>query len=132
MSIVLFAFISSYLLFTLFIVSGLFKHSVLPIESENELPMVSIVVAARNEETSLPNLIEDLVNQEYPLDKLEVIFIDDRSIDSTLDILKEASNNYAFINTLSQNLLTIQCISHNFYCDHMAGPGSIFFSFFGF
>ena len=59
--------------------------------------MVSVVIAARNEDSNLPDLIYDLVNQEYPLDKLEVIFVNDRSTDLTNRILNEASDNYSFI-----------------------------------
>ena len=80
-----------YTLFIIFIVSGLFKHSVSKILSLDNLPLVSVVIAARNEEKGLPYLIHDLVNQEYPLGKLEVVFINDRSTDLTESILKEAS-----------------------------------------
>ena len=100
MSALLFAFICCYLFFIIFIVTGLFKHSVLPIQSSIELPMVSIIIAARNEEASLPNLIQDLINQEYPLDKLEVIIINDRSTDSTKEILAKAEEDYALIKTI--------------------------------
>ena len=67
------------------------------VESYDTLPKVSVVIAARNEEDQIPALISDLVAQEYPLDKLEVIIVNDRSTDSTLDILNESSDNYAFI-----------------------------------
>lgn len=93
-------FLVIYLLYVFFIISGLFRHKNLEIKSQKFSPEVSVVIAARNEESNLPYLIQDLIVQEYPLDKLEVIFIDDRSTDSTLDILKEASNNYAFIKYL--------------------------------
>ena len=75
-----------YLAFILFIISGLFKHSILPISSSNRLPSISVVIAARNEEKHLPNLIQDLMKQEYPLDKLEAIIVDDRSTDLTPEI----------------------------------------------
>ena len=75
MSIFIVACLSCMLCFILFITSGLFKHSLLPIKTSKELPKVSVIIAARNEEMVLPSLIQDLVNQEYPLDKLEVIII---------------------------------------------------------
>ena len=108
MSALLFAFICCYLFFIIFIVTGLFKHSVLPIQSSIELPMVSIIIAARNEEASLPSLIQDLINQEHPLDKLEVIIINDRSTDSTKEILAKAEEDYALIKTI-----TVQQASSN-------------------
>ena len=87
-----------YLLFIVFIISGLFKHKSPKISLSKDLPLVSVVIAARNEEKNLPDLIYDLVNQEYPLDKLEVIFVNDRSKDLTNRLLNEASDDYSFIN----------------------------------
>ncbi len=46
-------------------------------------PFVSVVVAARNEEDTLPNLLETLRAQDYPADRWEVIVVDDRSTDRT-------------------------------------------------
>lgn len=80
--------------------SGLFNHSVSKILSSDNLPLVSVIIAARNEEKGLPFLIHDLVNQEYPLGKLEIIFIDDRSTDLTETIIEEASENYSFIKNI--------------------------------
>ena len=87
-------FTIAYALFVIFIISGLFKHNILPIYNLETLPFVSIVIAARNEEKNLPGLLDDLINQEYPYDKFEIIIIDDRSYDSTPKILLEASENY--------------------------------------
>lgn len=93
--------IALYLFFIIFIISGLFKHKIIDLSSDVEAPTVSVVIAARNEEKNLPDLIHDLINQEYPLNKLEIIFIDDRSTDLTSTILSEASNNYSFIKYIS-------------------------------
>lgn len=90
-----------YVSFIIFILSGLFKHSILSVSSYDDLPSVTVVVAARNEEETISNLIQDLVNQEYPLDKLEVIIVDDRSTDSTKEILNDANDNYSCINIIT-------------------------------
>ncbi len=90
-----------YLIFILFIISGLFKHNILPVSHLDNLPFVSVVIAARNEERNLPKLLEDLTNQEYPLNKFEIIIVDDRSSDSTSKILHQASNSFAFIKTIT-------------------------------
>ena len=87
--------------FMVFMISGLFKHTDLEIKSSENLPNVSVVVAARNEEVHLPHLISDLISQEYPLDKLEVIIVNDRSNDDTEAILDDASDNYAFIKVIT-------------------------------
>ena len=82
-------------------ISGLFKHTELEIKSYETLPSVSVVVAARNEEDHIQHLINDLISQEYPLDKLEVVIVNDRSNDDTATILDDASNNYAFIKVVT-------------------------------
>ena len=94
---ILIIFTGIYLFFTLFIISGLFRHNILPVSNSETLPFVSVIIAARNEEENLPYLIDDLINQEYPLGKFEIIIVNDRSNDSTQNILIEASENYSFI-----------------------------------
>ena len=92
-------FTASYFIFTLFIISGLFRHNILPISNSVTLPFVSVIIAARNEENNLTPLIKDLIKQEYPLGKFEIIIVNDRSNDST-EILDKASESYSFIKTL--------------------------------
>ena len=101
MSLLMYICVIAYVGFVLFMVSGLFKHTELDVRSYDRLPNVSVVIAARNEEDHISNLINDLIVQEYPLDKLEVIIVNDRSADMTLSILNEASDNYAFIKIIS-------------------------------
>ena len=50
-------------------------------------PKVSVIVACRNEEKNVEQLIENLLSQTYPKKKCEIIFIDDFSSDHTLEIL---------------------------------------------
>jgi cellulose synthase/poly-beta-1,6-N-acetylglucosamine synthase-like glycosyltransferase len=90
-----------YLAFVLYFITGLFRHDYQTVTPSTELTFVSVVIAARNEEKNLPNLIHDLVNQEYPMNQLEIIFVNDRSTDATESILMEASSNYSFIKHLS-------------------------------
>ena len=79
--------------FLFFIISGLFRHNILPAKDDpnEELPLASVVIAARNEEENLPALLKDLIEQSYPLDKTEVIIVNDRSTDRTKEILERAS-----------------------------------------
>jgi cellulose synthase/poly-beta-1,6-N-acetylglucosamine synthase-like glycosyltransferase len=50
-------------------------------------PMVSVIVAARNEEKNISRCLESLLKQEYP--HYEIIIVDDRSRDRTADIVSE-------------------------------------------
>ncbi|HUZ59971.1 MAG TPA: glycosyltransferase [Hanamia sp.] len=56
--------------------------------TENELPYVSIIIAARNEERNIGNCIQSIVNQSYPQNKWEVIVTDDHSTDKTVSIVQ--------------------------------------------
>lgn len=49
--------------------------------------MVSVIVAARNEQDSIHKTIEDILSQDYDKDLTEVIFIDDHSTDKTSEII---------------------------------------------
>lgn len=68
------------------------RRSVTP--SQTALPSISLVVAAYNEEHCLKDKIANLQQLDYPIDKLQVIFVSDGSTDGTNDILRgaEASN----------------------------------------
>ncbi|MEL6437776.1 MAG: glycosyltransferase family 2 protein [Cyanobacteria bacterium J06621_8] len=65
--------------------------------SEAELadaPQVSLLVAARNEEAVITDLLTMLCNLDYPADKYEVWAIDDRSTDNTPAILDRLAQEY--------------------------------------
>ncbi|MGA9365430.1 MAG: glycosyltransferase [Bacteroidota bacterium] len=64
---------------------------------ENQVPSVSVVVAARNEERTIHRCLESLANLDYPADKLEVILVDDHSTDQTHEIM------LAFLAKLTQS-----------------------------
>ena len=76
----------------LIIVSGYFIISALlvigakktfPQLADDQLPSVSIVVAARNEEKSIFSCLESLNKLIYPQNKIEIIIVDDTSTDKT-------------------------------------------------
>ncbi len=52
-------------------------------------PSLTIVLPVRNEEIVLKKKLENLENQEYPIDKIELIVIDSNSNDSTLEVLEK-------------------------------------------
>jgi cellulose synthase/poly-beta-1,6-N-acetylglucosamine synthase-like glycosyltransferase len=53
------------------------------------LPMVTVVVAARNEEKNIANLLECLVAQDYPSGLLEILIVNDNSTDRTPIVVSE-------------------------------------------
>ena len=58
-----------------------------PIRREPHFPTVSVVIAARNEEESLPAKLANLASLNYPSDLLQVIVASDGSTDRTAEIL---------------------------------------------
>lgn len=61
----------------------------------DELPFVSILIAAHNEETVIAKKIESINNTSYPVSKFEIIIGSDCSTDNTNSIVKsfEANQN---------------------------------------
>lgn len=51
-------------------------------------PAVSVLIPVRNEAANIAQLIEDILAQDYPVDQLEIIVIDDHSTDNTASIVK--------------------------------------------
>ncbi len=53
----------------------------------DKLPDATVIVAARNEEANILRCLSSLENLIYPVNKLEIIIVDDRSTDSTGSII---------------------------------------------
>jgi len=70
-----------------FIAGNLFSDSQ---GNSKDSPAVSVIIAIRNGEKSLPNLLADLSAQDYP-GEVEFILVDDESIDSTRKLIQEIS-----------------------------------------
>jgi cellulose synthase/poly-beta-1,6-N-acetylglucosamine synthase-like glycosyltransferase len=72
---------------------GLIKNLKKPISNlqESQLPSVTVIVSARNEEDKIAKCIESLLNLDYPENKIELIVIDNFSNDRTPVIMKDYS-----------------------------------------
>tara|TARA_X000000368_G_C23043320_1_gene718001 strand:+ start:649 stop:1743 length:1095 start_codon:yes stop_codon:yes gene_type:complete len=76
------------------------KEIKLPSE-KNNLDYISVIVACRNEEKNISNLIEDVKSQCFDENRFEMIVVNDHSEDGTLKILNYKSekwNNLRIIN----------------------------------
>jgi cellulose synthase/poly-beta-1,6-N-acetylglucosamine synthase-like glycosyltransferase len=51
-------------------------------------PMVSVIVAARNEEAQVGSCLRSILEQTYPSESYEIILVDDHSLDRTADIAR--------------------------------------------
>lgn len=75
-----------YLCLLLLVFAGLSK---LKIKDKTKYPSISIVIAARNEELRIMPAIQSMMKLNYPVEKFEVIWVDDASADYTADIIEQ-------------------------------------------
>jgi 1,2-diacylglycerol 3-beta-glucosyltransferase len=95
-------------MFSLHIIRLLLTHS-LPVpeplagENPSDYPYVSLLVAAKNEEAVIGNLVKMLCNLDYPAERYEVWVIDDRSTDRTPAILDRLAGEYKQLQVLHRS-----------------------------
>jgi len=77
--------LSAYFIVSAFLIVGVKKT--FPQLEDEQLPPISVIVAARNEEANILTCLESLNKLEYPVNKVEIIIIDDESTDKTNDLV---------------------------------------------
>lgn len=91
--IIIILFLStSYLIFFIYLSLGHFKH----LYKNKKKPdnKFSVIIAARNESQYIDKLCELLTKQDYPESHYEIIFIDDRSSDDTVEKIENCKKEY--------------------------------------
>jgi cellulose synthase/poly-beta-1,6-N-acetylglucosamine synthase-like glycosyltransferase len=66
--------------------------------NESYRPRISIIIPTFNEEEYIEKKLDNLLEQGYPLDLIEVLIVDDGSKDKTLDIVKEWMKKHPELN----------------------------------
>lgn len=61
---------------------------------DDKLPKISIVIPAHNEEKNIMRRIANIVNGSYPLDKIEMVILNDASEDDTADVALTALKGF--------------------------------------
>lgn len=82
----LYSIMAAVFLLSRYLIGALYKP--VPINSEFT-PGVTIVIPCFNEETWIEQTIVSCVNQDYPIDKLEVLVVDDCSTDRSAEVIRE-------------------------------------------
>lgn len=77
----------AYFFVMLIITSGWFRLKRNDSKSVKELPQISLVIALRNEEENITNLLKGIYDQDYPQQNIEVILVDDHSEDQTRKLI---------------------------------------------
>lgn len=63
-----------------------------PVQKSAFEPHVSVVIAAFNEERTIEWRLQNLIEQDYPREKIEIVVVSDGSTDRTEQIIKEFSS----------------------------------------
>ena len=72
-------------------------------EMQGDFPSVSVLVAAKNEESVIGKLVKNLCSLEYPDGQYEVWIIDDNSTDKTPQLLAELAQEYDQLKVLRRS-----------------------------
>ena len=92
-----------YLALSVWLIFGIKKLRTqkISISTSKSFPQVSIIIAARNEEKNIKACLEKCVTQDYPIDKYEVIVVNDRSEDNTEKIIQKLLKEYENVNLIN-------------------------------
>jgi len=85
-----------------------------------EVPSVTLIVAMRNEQQHIGRVVASLLAQDYPRDRLEVLFMDGTSTDQTREIVEAAIRDRPLFK-LVENPARIQSIGWNLGIERATG-----------
>ena len=87
------------------VVFGIFANfKKVPTIPDDELPTVSVLIPARNEEHNIEVCLDSLIHLEYPKDKLEIIVGDDQSEDETAFLVEDFMRQHSHIKMIKISL----------------------------
>jgi len=94
--LIFFFLLIHYLVFLYNIFIGLEKLTN-KVSEQNPDEFISIIVPFRNEEKNIVNTYTNLTSQNYPIDKYEIIFVNDSSDDKSLQLLENIPKQHNVI-----------------------------------
>lgn len=88
------------------------------IRLKRPLPLISVLIPARNEERNIKRCVNSLLQSDYP--RLEIIVLDDNSIDRTYEITKEISKHNSKLRVIKGKKLTPGWNGKNWACHQLS------------
>lgn len=79
-----------------FFISIVNRIAVKEVNKENITPLISLIIAAYNEEDSIREKIENTISLNYPTEKKEIIVVSDGSTDNTNEIINSFEEQQNF------------------------------------
>lgn len=87
-----------------------------------ELPVVSVIVPVKDEERVVGRLLRALLRLDYPLEKMEIIIVEDGSVDGTVEICADYARRYPDqVRLLHQSTSNGKPSALNYALKHAAG-----------
>ena len=96
----------------------IFRRHQMDFPVSEDVPFVSVLVPARNEEHNIRHCVESLLTQDYPA--FEVIVLDDGSTDNTCSILRELEMSHPQLRVLTGGELPAGWVGKNYACQQLA------------
>lgn len=88
------------------------------LRKKKNLPLISVLVPARNEERNIRRCLSSLLKQDYP--NLEIIVLDDNSCDKTPEIVREFCEKYSNLKLIKGKELPKNWTGKNWACYQLA------------
>src|SRR5690606_29536966 len=85
---VILAACAAYVLLDFWLLRALRRLRAVPAPPSAAAPLVTVLVAARDEEAHLPRLLDALLAQDWPASRTQIVVINDRSHDDTAGVLR--------------------------------------------
>ncbi|OIP71704.1 MAG: glycosyl transferase [Oscillatoriales cyanobacterium CG2_30_40_61] len=79
------------------------QQQTVPEKPQQDWPYISLLVAAKNEEAVISQLVKNLCNLDYPSDCYELWVVDDHSSDKTPIVLEKLSQDYPQLKVLRRS-----------------------------
>lgn len=85
---------------------------------ESPLPLISVLIPARNEEERIENCLTSLLQSDYA--RLEILVLDDNSTDRTYEIVKELSRHHQKLRVIKGKELPAGWNGKNWACHQLS------------
>lgn len=73
-------------------------------KTKEDLPTVSIIIPTYNEEKNIKTCLNAILKQDYPSKLIEIIIVDNRSTDKTVDIVNQYKRKYPHISLIFNDI----------------------------
>ena len=108
MEIIYLSYILSFLfLFIAIVIYKGYRYESKIKHTTNTTSKLSIIIAAKNEETNINSLVDSIEQLDYPKKNFEVIFVDDNSNDKTVELIQSRisdKNNFNLIRAINKEI----------------------------